>query len=166
MRRILFTLLVFTLFSFRGLSQNVTIQGNIYIKLIDVHNIVDLLPSTVIDKINETIANPNYDKEISKSERDAYDYYKFLLENKWMGKPHFKLKLETGKIINVFTNEVEYLKLKNKLEHFDRYEEQINVKFEGVKKADDFFKELDEDIYYAEKITSVDKILGVTDWKK
>jgi len=48
---------------------------------------------------------------------------------------------------------------------FDKEKERINLKFDGVKKSDVFFKELDQAIY-ANKITFVEKIPGETDWKK
>ena len=80
-----------------------------------------------------------------------------------MHNPHFKLKTSNGKIINVFTTDEEYAKIKTKTENFDKYEEHIVINFEGRKKSEGFF---DEPIYYADKIISVEKFLGESDWKK
>lgn len=167
MKHLFFSLFAITLLSsFNAMGQNKNISGSIYIKLIDIHNISSGLPDEVINQLNKTISNPNYEKKLSESEKEGYAYYKFLVENKFMHKPLFKLKIKSGKIINVFVEEAEYSKLKKELENFDRYTQVINLKFEGVKKSDGFFKELDEAIYYANKVTFVEKIPGETDWKK
>jgi hypothetical protein len=42
--------------------------------------------------------------------------------------------------INVFVDEWEYLKLKEKLKGFDKDKERINLKFEGVKNQTVFLK--------------------------
>lgn len=161
MKCIFLTLFILTLFSFQGISQNETIQGNIYIKLIDVQNLFDELSDEQLKQINQYIDNPN--TSLSEEENKLTNHYKFLLQNNLLNKPHFKLKTNAGKIINVYTDKTEYLKLKNKLNGFDKYEEQITLAFDGVKKSDGFF---DEALYYASKITSVEKIVGETDWKK
>jgi hypothetical protein len=166
MKNLFFTFVVLTFFSFKGMCQNENIQGSIYVKLVDVYNISDGLPDDVIIQLDKIIANPNYEKEYSEPDKKIGNYYKFLLENKFMHQPHFKLKLESGKIINVFVEKAEYSKLKKVLKGFDREKQKINLKFEGVKKSDGFFEELDEAIYYTNKITFLEKISGETDWKK
>lgn len=168
MKHLFFSLFAITLLlsSINAMAQNENISGSIYIKLIDVHNIYSDLPDEVINQLNKTISNPNYEKKLSQSEKEGYTYYKFLVDNNFINKPLFKLKIESGKIINVFIEEAEYSKLKKELENFDRYTQIINLKFEGVKKSDGFFKELDEAIYYANKITFVEKVAGETDWNK
>lgn len=57
-------------------------------------------------------------------------------------------------------------KLEKELKGFDKEKERINLKFEGIKKSDGFFTEIEEAIYYANKITFVEKIPGETDWDK
>ena len=167
MKHLFFTLVAITLLSFKGMSQNESIQGAIYIKLIDVHNIFGGLPDKIIKQLNDSIiTNPKNDKKDSNLDREVSDYFKFLVENNFLQKPHFKLKLQTGKIINVFVEEAEYSKLEKELKGFDKEKERINLNFEGIKKSDGFFKELDQAIYYANKIISVEKIPGETDWDK
>jgi hypothetical protein len=163
MKQLFFSLVAITLFSFKGMSQNESIQGYIYVKLIDVHNMFGGLPDKIIKQLSDSINNPNYNKNHTKFEIQGFEYFKFLIENKFIHKPHFKLKLESGKLINVFVEDREYLKLKKKLKGLEREKERINLKCEGIKKSDGFF---DEAIYYADKITLVEKVLGETDWKK
>lgn len=152
--------------SVNAMGQNENISGSIYIKLIDIHNVYSGLPDEVKNQLDKTISNPNYEKKLSESEKEGYTHYKFLVENNFTNKPFFKLKIKSGKIINVFVEEAEYSTLKKELENFDRYTQIINLKFEGVKKSDGFFKELDEAIYYANKITFLEKAAGETDWNK
>jgi hypothetical protein len=166
MKQLFFSLVAITLFSFKAMGQKENIEGSVYIKLIDIYNIIDSLSDTVVNQTNKVISEPNYEKKIPESEKEGYAFFKFLVENNFLHKPHFKLKMESGKIINVFVDEREYLKLKEKLKGFDKDKERINLKFEGVKKSDGFFKELDQAIYYADKITFVEKVLVETDWKK
>ncbi|MFB9107044.1 hypothetical protein [Flavobacterium gyeonganense] len=161
MKRFFLTLLILTSFSYRSISQNKTIEGSLYIKLIDVQNLFDELSEEQLNQINQYIDNPN--TILSDEENKLTNHYKFLLQTKLLKKPHFKLKMNSGEIVNVYTDETEYLKLKNKLTGFDKYEQQINVIFKGMKKSDGFF---DEALYYANQITSVEKITGETDWKK
>ncbi len=163
MKHLFFTLVAITLLSFKGMSQNESIQGSIYIRLIDVHNIFNGLPDKTINQFKDSISTHKYNKIHEDLDRRVSNYFKFLVENDFFHKPHFKLKMESGKIINVFVEETEYSKLKKKLKRFDRYTQQINLKFEGVKKSDGFF---DEAIYYANKIIFVEKIPGETDWDK
>lgn len=166
MKQLFITLVAVTLFSFKGVSQNESIQGSIYIKLIDIHNISSGWSEDIIKQLKDSINYSNNDKNRTEFENEGFDYLKFLVKNNFLYIPRFKLKTDSNKIINVFVDEKEYAKLKKKLKGFDKDKERINLKFEGVKMSDGFFKELDEAIYYANKITFVEKVLGETDWKK
>ncbi len=168
MKNLFFTLVTITLLSFNAMGQNENISGSIYIKLIDVHNIFNMQPDKILNQFRDSLSNPNhkYDKNHPNLDRQASEYFKFLDNNNFFRKPHFKLKLDSGKIINVFVEEAEYSKLEKELKGFDKEKERINLNFEGVKKSDGFFKELDQAIYYANKITFVEKIPGETDWDK
>jgi hypothetical protein len=167
MKHLFFTLVTIILVSFKGMSQNESISGSIYIKLIDIHIIINGLSDKMITQASDSISKKsNYRGINSDLSIESDNYFKFVLENKFFRKPFFKLKLESGKVINVFVDEREYLKLKKKLKGFNRGKERINLKFEGVKKSDGFFKERLEAIYYANKITLVEKVPGETDWEK
>ena len=163
MKKIFIPLLISLLFSGIARSQNENIKGDYYIKIIDVHNIFNDISEDLIEKTNKSISDPNSEKEYSDSEKKVVEYYIFLSQNKLLHNPHFKLKTSTGKIINVFTTDKEYVKIKTKVENFDKYEEHIIIDFEGVKRSEGFF---DEPIYYTDKINSVEKNFGESDWKK
>ncbi|WP_281309568.1 hypothetical protein [Flavobacterium flavigenum] len=154
---------IFLLFSIIAKSQNENIKGDYYIKLIDVHDLFNGMPKDLKEKMNKIISNPNYEKEYSDSEKKGIQYYMFLSQNNLLDNPRFKLKVDGEKIINVFTTNKEFVKIKTKIENFDKYEEHIVINFEGIKKSEGFFG---EPIYYADKINSVEKVLGESDWKK
>ncbi|WP_281847917.1 hypothetical protein [Olleya namhaensis] len=108
------TLSLFSLIPFLPCKEEVkiqTIEGNIYITLINFYNPNVLVP---IDKINEFKNNVlKFNPEgKSKSEIQMTKYYKTLIDNNLFGKPIFQVKLENEEIINVYTDDSEYLKLK------------------------------------------------------
>lgn len=142
-------------------NHNKSIEGSIFIKLIDVHNIYGMSQEK-FDKFKIRINNSDQSK-YSNSEQDLIKHYKILIENDLFNKPSFKLKMNSGEIINVFTNETEYLKLKKELTDLNKEKESILVKFNGKKISNGIFEEA---IYSASNITSVIKITGKTDWKK
>lgn len=166
MKQLFLTLVAIAIFSFKGMSQNESIQGSIYIKLIDIHNISAGWSEDIIKQLKDSINDSNYDKNRTEFENEGSDYLKFLVKNNFLYTPRFKLRTDKDKIINVFVDEKEYEKLKKKLKGLDREKERINLKFEGVKMSDGFFKELPQAIYYANKITFVEKVSGETDWDK
>ncbi len=142
-------------------NQNKSIEGVIYIQLIDFYNIYGM-PQKKIDEFKSIINNPNQ-SEYSNSEQELIKHYKILIENDLFNKPSFKLKMESGDIINVYTNDIEYSKLKKKLDNLEREKEKILVKFVGNKISDGIFGQA---IYSASSITSVTKTPGKTDWGK
>lgn len=159
---------IIILFSCKQLKDGDYIQGSIYIKLIDVNNILYGLPEDQIEKFKKNIANLDLNNS-SSSERRLLEYHKILIDEDLYKNPRFKLKTDSGKIINVYTNESEYLKLKVELDNFDRDSEKITVKFEGFKISDGVFDPdgiFDQAIYKAKKIISVHKVKGKTDWDK
>lgn len=142
-------------------KENDIIQGDIYIKLIDVHNLYGVSESQ-IEKIKLVIDNQDQN-QYTDSEKKSFKLYEILLNNDLINKPYFKLKLANEEIINIYTTENEYKKLNNTLETFDRGIEKISVNFKGRKISDGIFEEA---IYIADKIISLEKKAGKTDWKK
>lgn len=161
-----FMVLLSTFFSCKRENYQI-IQGNLYIKLIHVHNVIHGMPEEKIEKFKETIFNTNQG-EYSNSEKLFMQYHKILIERNLYNQPHFKLKLD-DKIINVYTNESEYLKLQKELKNLDKEKEKIIIKFEGFKISDglnDPDEIFSQPIYKALGIISVKKIKGQTDWDK
>jgi len=154
-------------FSCIEMNKKNLVQGDIYVKLINIHS-VNGLPNEKLEEFKLKITDFNQSNH-SESEKRLADYFKILIENDLFNKPHFKLKTKEGKIINVYTNEVEYAKLTKELKNFDKYEEKISVKFEGneipnnIVDLDGIFN---QGIFKAEKIISVKKAIGITDWDK
>lgn len=144
------------------------IQGEIFIKLIDVRNVVSNIPDDKLEEVKKSIANADQ-TNLTESEKKSSNYFKILLEKNLIKKPFFKLKISSGKIINVYTTKTEYSKLQKILENFDKYKEKIKVEFEGKKISDGVFDSdgiFDQPIYLADKIISIEKTDGKTDWKK
>lgn len=144
------------------------IQGEIFIKLIDVRNVVSNIPDDKLEEVKKSIANADQ-TNLTESEKKSSNYFKILLEKNLIKKPFFKLKISSGKIINVYTTKTEYSKLQKILENFDKYKEKIKVEFEGNKISDGVFDSdgiFDQPIYLADKIISIEKTDGKTDWKK
>ncbi|NMH86228.1 hypothetical protein [Flavivirga algicola] len=171
MKQYLFlTILTLTIFSCKETNQQnkQIIQGDIYIKLIDFQSIIYNLPDEELKKFKEGITNPNQNN-YSDSEKKSSEYFKILIEHDLFGKPFFKLKTKSEKIINVYTTENEYLKLKKELKDLDRDKQKITVQFEGNKISNGIFdadKIFDQAIYETKKIISIKKTQGKTYWDK
>ena len=163
-----YTLLLLMIISCRTKNNDSIIQGEIFIKLIDVRNVVSNIPDDKLEEVKKSIANADQ-TNLTESEKKSSNYFKILLEKNLIKKPFFKLKISSGKIINVYTTKTEYSKLQKILENFDKYKEKIKVEFEGNKISDGVFDSdgiFDQPIYLADKIISIEKTDGKTDWKK
>lgn len=160
-------LIVFVSLILFSCNENEIIQGEIYIKLIDVHNLYGVYERQ-IEKINLVIDNPNQN-QLTSSEKELYKLYEILLNNDLINKPYFKLKLANGELINIYTTESEFTKLKTELDNFDKYKEKIMVKFEGSRISEGVPNSeeiLRQSIYSANNIIFIEKTVGKTDWKK
>ena len=152
------TLILFLIsMSCQNINKNEIIEGEVYIKLIDA---VSLYGSSedFIESSKQKIMDDSDTINLSSSERQIQEYYKSLVKYDLLDKPYFKLKLNNDSIINVFTNEKEYLQIKNDLEKLDRDKEKIYVKFTGEEK--------ENGIYYTDNILAFEKQEGQTDWDK
>lgn len=124
-------------------------------------------PKKNLKNLKKKILSTNHN-EYSDSEKKFMQYHKILIEHNLHNQPHFKLKLG-DKIINVYTNESEYLKLQKELKNFNKEKEKITIKFEGSKISDgvnDSNEIFNQPIYKALRIVSVKKTKGETDWDK
>ncbi len=169
MKQLFFILLLLTALSCKeDKNQNELIEGVIYIKLIDLNNMLYSLPEEDIVKFKNGIYNQGINENL-ESDKKFIEYHKILIDSNLVKKPHFKLKIADDKIINVYTNEDEYAKLSQHLDNFDREKEKIIVKFEGIKISDGILDSdniFDKAIYKAKKIVSISKQEGKTDWDK
>ena len=160
MKNVLLVIMTYTFLMCTTIRNEITIEGDIYIKLIDVHSVYGL----PLDKMNE-FKNSVYKQandSLSDSEKRLKRHFIFLIENEMFDKPHFKLKMDE-KIINVYTSKLEFLKLNSVLDNLDRDVEKITVELKGIKKSEGFFG---EPLYFAKEIISVKKTSGITEWEK
>lgn len=155
MKHILFTFFILMLFSYKCPSQNENITGELYIKTIDVQDLFDNLSNEQIKQTRQIIDNPNLADEYSDVEKDLFKLFNFLYENELLRKPHFKLKISHGVIINVYSSKAEYTKLANKLSGFDIYDQKINITFKGAMKSEGFFG---RPIYYCDEFILIEKL--------
>lgn len=129
-------------------------EGDIFIKLIDVTNLYgasDDLRAAYENKIKE------YDTTLENEDELSANYSR-LNEYGLLFNPHFKLKIGEDEIIDVFTTEKEYSKLRPYLNNLNRDSEKIHLKLEIDKK--------DSRNYYTNNIISIKKMEGKTDWEK
>lgn len=133
------------------------IEGEIYVKLIDAVSLYGAPEHIIVETKKKIIEDSNQIK-LSSSEKQTHEYYKSLVKYDFLDKPYFKLKLSNDSIINVFTNEKEYLKIKEDLQSLDRDKEKIYVKFKGVEK--------EKGLFFTDNIISFVKEEGQTDWDK
>ncbi len=167
MKQLFFALLALTVLSCKDTNQTQIVQGDIYIKLLDVISVLSQLSEEEIKTLDK-IDNSNQ-KEYTNSEKKAAAYFKILIENNLEKKPHFKLITKNGKIINVFTNNSEQIKLAKYLNKLDRDKEKVTVKFEGIKISNGIFDPdgtFDQAIYMAKQIVLIQKTKGITEWAK
>jgi hypothetical protein len=141
--------------SFKGLSQNENISGEVYTKIIDVLDLFDDLSNEQIKQAKQIIDNPNLVDEYSDVEKNLFNLFNLLYENELLRKPHFKLKTSEGEIISVYTSREEYSKLTYKLSGYDIYDQKINIVFKGKKKSEGFFG---RPIYYCDEFISIEKL--------
>jgi hypothetical protein len=138
-------------------SEKEIIKGEIFIKLIDFVNLHGSSKED-IKSFKEKIIKAENDTELSLDDKKLIKYYKFLITNNLLESPNFKLQIDSQKIITVFTNEKEYLKLNKHLKNLDREKEKVVVEFKGVEKMEGF--------YFTDNIILAEKTVGKTGWNK
>ncbi|WP_281847915.1 hypothetical protein [Olleya namhaensis] len=165
---IIIILVTLTFCSCKESIKNNRVEGEIYIKLIDVRKIISQLPDKDLKKIKQNALEDNQ-SNLSVSEKKSNEYFKILINNNLLEKPFFKLKLNSGKIINVYTTETNIRKINNLINDLDKENERISVIFEGYKVSNGVFDDdgiFDQPIYVANKIITSEKSKGKTEWKK
>lgn len=165
---LIITLFTLTVFSCKELNENNFYEGEIYIKLIDIRSLIYNLPDDKMEKFVEGITSSDQ-SNYSESEKKSSKYFKVLLENDLLTNPFFKLKMESGKIINVYTTITEFQKIEKELNNLEKEKEKISVVFDGYKLSNGIIDSdgvYNQPIFVANQIKSVKKTTGKTDWKK
>lgn len=161
MKYVFVGLLMLIISSCNSSNKDIFFEGEIYIKLIDVHSLYGL-PTNKLKEFKNSIVNVSSDS-LSGDEKKSKQHFMFLIENNLFNKSHFKLKAKDGNIFNIYTTESEFSTLKKELDILNRDKEIITVNFKGKKISEGYFN---EPLYIADKIISVKKNKGVTDWSK
>lgn len=101
MKSLLITIIfIISFFSYSQKRNEIqTFQGEIFIKLIDVRNLISNLSDDKLEKFIENSINEDQ-TNYSQSEKKSSDYFKILIKNDLLKKPFFKLKMKSGNIIN------------------------------------------------------------------
>lgn len=137
------------------LSCNNIYEGELYFKN------VRLIPTegfskNEIDKIDKLISKKRID--INSNEIELYDYFYLLHKNNLLSKKNIYLKIDS-KIIQVFISDEEFLKIKKyKLKELINNHKKLKLKLKLSK--------ISENIFYCNKIISVEEIEGITSWEK
>lgn len=156
MRKIIVLSVLILSFNCREKSKNDNvIKGDIFIKLIDFGSLYGASDQEISDFKKSLVLSEQTDNE---NEKAVQEYFKTLLKYDLLDKPYFKLKINENEIINVYTNESEFNKIKKYIDDFNKDTEKIEVAFSGSKK--------ERNIYVANNIISVEKKWGKTDWAK
>lgn len=137
-------------------QDNEVLNGSIYIKQIDLGS----LYKSNKEKINSLKKEiDNFDESKSnESEKLFYNYYKVLFEEDLIDKPCSLIKVKGNSIQRVFFSLDDYKEIESLLLNLDKNTEQINLSLKVNK--------INDGIYFANNIISLEKVEGKTDWKK
>ena len=155
MKQLLLIIFTILLFVQKVQTQPQTINGELYIKTIDIQDLFNDLTNEQIKQTKQLIENPNLEAEYLDVEKKLFQLFNFLYDNELLRKPHFKLKIGENEIINVYISRPEYAKLTTKLSSFDIYDQKINISFTGTKRSEGFFG---RPIYYCDAFVFIEKL--------
>jgi len=155
MKRILTLFLVLTIFSCK---QKEITKADLSFKLISFSSFYGAEPEQLqkFEKIFDSIRkNPTSKKQ----DKELDDFFVRLNDNGLFTSPYINLRIGSDSTLVVYLSETEYKKVKD-FNHNDlqKRNKKVELELEIVKK--------DVDIYYAERILSVNEVDGKTYWKK
>ena len=132
------------------------IRGYIYIKLIDLGNLQGLSKER-IDSIKKEMENDN--KVTTQEEKDIYNYFDLIFKNELENKSTFFLELDgNNDRVRVFISPEEYQPIDNLIKDLDKENERIELVLQA--------KPIEDGVFLAEKIKSIQKTSGKTNWSK
>ena len=161
MKRIIFALtLLPILWSCNTNDKSMTIEGDLYFKLIDVFKVFDANDST-INKIEQTIKSNKKDS-LPENERLIYDKFEVLMDHDLLRKPFIRIRLDNGELKMLFLNNSDYKKFidYNLMELNENNQKiRINAKVTEIT--------LDKIVVYNTiELILVDKMTGNTEFEK
>ncbi|PKL78621.1 MAG: hypothetical protein CVV25_10955 [Ignavibacteriae bacterium HGW-Ignavibacteriae-4] len=155
MKRLLTLFLILTIFSCK---QKEITKADLSFKLISWGSFYGAEPEQLekFEKIFDSIIkNPN----AKKQDKELADFFVRLNDNGLFTSPYINLRIGNDSTLVVYLSETEYKKVKD-FNHNDllKRNKKVELELDIIKK--------DIDIYYAERIISVNEVDGQTYWKK
>jgi hypothetical protein len=155
MKRLLTLFLILTIFS---CGQKEITKADLSFKLISWGSFYGAEPEQIekFEKLFDSIRkNPNAQKQ----DKELDNFFLRLKEKGLFTSPYINLRIGNDSTLVVYLSETEYEKVKD-FNHNDlqKRNKKVELELEIVKK--------DVDIYYAERILSLNEVDGKTYWKK
>ena len=134
------------------------IEGELYFKLVNFGSYYNV-PDSLVLKMELYIDSLEGSHSPSSENRKLLDVVHVLEENDLLFKPYFNLRIDSTKIVTVYLDEKEYLKI-NGFNHSDLLNERkkVLVQLKG--------KFVTDGIISCEEIISTEKVEGKTYWRK
>ncbi|WP_299102512.1 hypothetical protein [uncultured Winogradskyella sp.] len=155
MRRLLTIILILTIIS---CEQKETTKADLSFKLISWGSFYGAEPEQ-IEKFEKIFDSINKNPNSRKQDKELNDFFLRLKDNGLFTSPYINLRIGTDSTLVVYLSESEYKKVKD-FNHNDllKRNKKVELELDIIKK--------DIDIYYAERIISVNEVDGQTYWKK
>lgn len=151
MKKIL--LLIFSFLVFACNNNNKIINGELYFKLVNPLPNSGLAPQQV-----EEIQN-SLSKLDSKNNSKLLQYFKTLKENNLLSYPYIRIKINDNKIIEIFLKQGECKKLKNyTLDNLNKQGKKIIISLK--------VKQINDSIFFSDKIINIKEVNGNSPWSK
>lgn len=137
-------------------TELITLEGELYFEYIGLGSLYGA-HDTTIQSFMLNIENIDLDE--SETNLFITDYYNTLNTNGLIKSPHFKIMVDSTRVIHVFTNEKQYRKIKN-YSHWklEKKNKKVLLKLKG--------ELLGDYIYKCDEILDLNKVEGNTQWNK
>jgi len=150
-------ILIFTIFTvFSCKTKREIINGDLYFQIVDFTNFYGANKEQ-LEKLDKEVDSIRFSKMISENELELIEYYDKLKKHKLINYPSIRIKSDT--IVRlVYITESEYEKVKDyKWSDLGTRKKKVKMKIE--------VQELDENIYFSDKIIDFKEIDGKSYWK-
>ena len=150
-------ILIFTIFTvFSCKTKREIINGDLYFQIVDFTNFYGANKEQ-LEKLDKEVDSIRFSKMISENELELIEYYDKLKKHKLINYPSIRIKSDT--IVRlVYITESEYEKVKDyKWSDLGTRKKKVKIKIE--------VQELDENIYFSDKIIDFKEIDEKSYWK-
>jgi membrane-anchored protein YejM (alkaline phosphatase superfamily) len=108
---IFFTIILLTSCQSIEKSDIITVEGDLYFKLIDFPQLFDA-PDATLTKIEESIKN-GYKDTLTEQDRQFLQMLEYMVDNDLLRKPFIRIKSDEGEILMLFLDPNDYVIFKN-----------------------------------------------------